>query len=139
MTLCPIKNHSSIEIMTNIFRNYISKWCVPIIIITDQEKSFSSEIANDFYKLMGIKKNRTVAHRPEADGQSEAYVKVVSNVMAALFTTYMRGDRIAHPSPYFVPHSPHLALPLSPILCLCSHETRGESDRDYPPHHVQTL
>ena len=86
VTLCPIKNHSSIEIMTNIFRNYISKWCVPIIIITDQEKSFSSEIANDFYKLMGIKKNRTVAHRPEADGQSEAYVKVVSNVMAALFT-----------------------------------------------------
>ena len=39
VTLCPIKTHSSIEIMTNIFRNYISKWGVPSIIITDQEKS----------------------------------------------------------------------------------------------------
>ena len=51
----------------------------------DKEPSFVSAVANSFYSLLGIVKGTTVSNKALGDGQSEAYVKVVSKVMAALF------------------------------------------------------
>ena len=86
-TLVALKTHESAEIMSKVWQHYITKYGAPLNIVTDREKGFLAKIAMDFYELLGIRKRNTVAHRPEADGQSEAYVKIVSKIMTALLMT----------------------------------------------------
>ena len=87
VTLAPLTSHSTNEIMSKVWKEYLSVWGIPSFLVTDREPSFISAVSQHFYNLLGIKKLNTVAHKPLADGQSESYVKTVSKVMTALFAT----------------------------------------------------
>ena len=87
VTLAPIKSHESREIMSLIYTRYVCRWGAPLVMVSDRERSFLSTLANEYYSLMNVEKRSTVSHRPESDGQSEAYVKLTSKIMTAVFMT----------------------------------------------------
>ena len=87
VSLAPLITHTTTEIMSKVWKEYLSVWGVPAFLVTDREPSFILAVSHQFYDLLGIKKLNTVSHKPLADGQSESYVKIVSKVMTTLFAT----------------------------------------------------
>ena len=154
VTLAALKSHESHEMMSKIWKKYICRFGAPLNIVSDREKGFLSKMAMEFYELLGIKKRSTVFHRPEADGQSESYVKIVSKIMSALLMTDTLDGQTDFDWRKRLPFielainsTPSTATNFSPYYIMCGRDMLVPSplfmeipnDRRTIPHSVRTL
>ena len=84
VTLFPIKNHTPNHIMGLFFKHFVAIWGWPKILVSDQESSFGSAVATEFYRWIDADKRRTVSRRAAGDGMSEIFVKISKNILTAL-------------------------------------------------------
>ena len=54
-----------------VLENFICRFGVPIKLLTDQGGNFISDLAKDFYKLLGISKKTSTGYHPETQGLDE--------------------------------------------------------------------
>ena len=55
------------------FESWISRFCSPLVITTDQGKQFESAFFNELLKILGSKRIRTTSYHPEPNGVVEKW------------------------------------------------------------------
>ena len=62
---------------------FVTRFGAPMMIHTDQGKNFESKLFKSMCKLLGVKKTRTSAYFPQANGQVERLNKTLSTMIAS--------------------------------------------------------
>ncbi|XP_068087027.1 uncharacterized protein [Anabrus simplex] len=71
MEIIPMANITSQSVASSFYNNWISRFGVPEVIVTDQGKQFESELFRDLTKLCGVKVQHTTSYHPQANGKLE--------------------------------------------------------------------
>ena len=74
----------SAEIIANIFYfDWVSRFGVPLVLITDKGRQFTSEVMKLLNKKMGLNHIRTAAYNPKANGQIERQHRTLKSALKA--------------------------------------------------------
>ena len=79
----PIYDITTDMIIRTFEREWISRFGVPEIVITDQGTQFESEKFSNFCKIMGIERKRTTAYHPQSNGKIERWHRAMKNSIRA--------------------------------------------------------
>lgn len=81
ITLVPMKNASSEEIIENLLDQYIYIFGTPKNILTDQGSNFISELVQQFEYLFKIEHIKTTAWHPQSNGNIERMHSTIKNLI----------------------------------------------------------
>lgn len=56
-----------------LLKNWIARYGIPLVITTDQGAQFESQLFRELSKFLGVKRNRTTAYHPQANGCIERW------------------------------------------------------------------
>ena len=77
----PLTNQKAKTIAKVLLEKVFLVYGIPKIIISDRSPTYTGQLLTQLNKLLGIEQRLTVAFRPLADGQSEAYVKTITRML----------------------------------------------------------
>ena len=77
----PVPNQTA-ETIAQALVEVISRHGVPAKLLSDRGASFLSDILQEVYKLLGIKKVNTSAYHPQSDGLVERFNRTVTDMLA---------------------------------------------------------
>lgn len=84
----PIQDMSAATVAKVFIEQHISRFGVPTIITTDQGTQFESKLLNELTQTLGIKRIRTTAYHPQANGMVERFHRQLkASLMARCNTT----------------------------------------------------
>ena len=83
MEAIPLNDISSACVIKTIEREWISRYGVPEIVITDQGLQFDSSTFNAFCTKVGIDHKRTTAYHPQCNGKVERWHRSLKNSLRA--------------------------------------------------------
>jgi transposase InsO family protein len=86
--ICPLPDQSAELTAHTLVDRWISRFGVPVIIHTDQGKSFDGHLFRELCQVLEIGKTRTTPYRPSSNGQVERY-----NQQIASFIRCFLGDK----------------------------------------------
>ena len=120
--------------MSALFRHWICRYGCPANLTSDNEGGFCSELAKQFYALLGCKKSRNCPSRPEGNSLAETAVRLSKHVLTALLLEYDRTggqdrswvSRLAFVE-YCLNSTPSTAHGLSPFMVVTGSEMRVPS------------
>ena len=78
-----VRNISSHNVTKALVENWISKFGVPEIIITDQGTQFQSDYFKDIARILGIEQRRTTAYHPQCNGKIERVHRTLKTALRA--------------------------------------------------------
>jgi len=79
----PIQDQKAETVAKAVFTHYILKFGVPLSMHTDQGKNFESALWKELCTILGIKKTRTTAYRPQSDGYIERFNRTMWSMLRA--------------------------------------------------------
>lgn len=79
----PLRNITTKEVIGAFTRDWVSRYGVPITLISDQGTQFESYTFNELCKYFGIDKKRTTAWHPQANGKIERWHRTLKNSLRA--------------------------------------------------------
>lgn len=135
----PIKNMSAKNVAFTFFSGWVSRFGVPLFVLTDRGMQFESELFTELSKLVGFHRLRTTAYHPNTNGMVErAHRSLKSSLMThknswliALPTVLMGLRAIPNESGY----SPFYALtgkmPLLPKMLLNRTPNNKEENKEF--------
>ena len=101
----------------------------PFSVTSDNEMCFVSDLASQFYQLIGAKKRRCVSWHPRGNSNAECGVRLSKNILSALMLEYERtggqDNDWAKRLPYIemcLNSTPTTSHGLSPIVTYCGTE-----------------
>lgn len=71
MEIIPMPNITAESVASSFYNNWITRFGVPEIIVTDQGKQFESELFRSLAMLCGAKVQHTTSYHPQANGKIE--------------------------------------------------------------------
>jgi transposase InsO family protein len=84
----PMKDIEARTVARIIVREWICRYGVMEILHSDQGIQFESHLMRELCQMLGIKKTRTTAWRPKANGQAERYMRTLT----AMISIYTNGE-----------------------------------------------
>jgi len=78
----PVKNITAETIAQRLFRDWMTRYGVPVKITTDQGRQFEAKLFQQLTRLTGTIHLRIMAYHPEANGLVEACVKLAPHLLA---------------------------------------------------------
>ena len=80
LTLIPLKNIASENIIEGLFDYYIYLFGAPRNILTDQGQNFVSDLIQNFENMFRIKHIKTTAYHPQSNGALERAHSTIKNL-----------------------------------------------------------
>ena len=161
----PLKSITASCVVEAFYKNWVARFGIPDILVTDQGSQFESRLFNEVCSQLGIKHRRTTAYHPAANGLVERVHRTFKNCLRCLIGKFKDWER-ALPSallairtavndlgvsPSLLVYGEQLAIPgllVSPPLsyqeaCLTTFTSELTSDlrllRDFVLQHDDTL
>ena len=66
-----------------VMNEWVSRYGVPISILTDQGTNFQSMLLEMLYEYLDIRRLRTTAFHPQCDGESERFIQTMKNMISS--------------------------------------------------------
>jgi len=138
----PIRNKETITVARALFDVIISRYGVPLALLSDQGMEFESGIFKELCRLTGIEKLRTVSYKPSTNGAVERFHRTLNSLLAKMVSedqrdwdTYLPSVMAAYRA------SQHESTGFSPNFLMFGRENRGPIDLMYggPPDDNQTI
>jgi len=79
----PVKDQKAETVAKAVFSHFILKFGVPLSLHTDQGKNFESALWKELCTILGMKKTRTTAYRPQSDGYIERFNRTMWSMLRA--------------------------------------------------------
>ena len=128
----PVPDQTAEECATRLLNDVIAHWGTPLSVHTDQGGAFESKLFKELCSLMQIRKTRTSARNPRANGQAERFNRTLLQMVRA----YLSGEQDewdmnlgclagAYRS------TPHEATKFSPNMLVLGREIRMPADVIY--------
>jgi len=134
--LVPLKTQTAKEMAQALITNVFSVYGAPLSILTDQAKAFESGLFQEIMELYNIKKYRTTAYHPSANGKAERWVRTLKQSLKLLcqgakdkWVDYLPFIAQAYRS---LPHSSHKFSPYE-VLFGAPMRTPLHVSREPPP------
>lgn len=70
--------------------NFVTRFGAPLLLHTDQGRNFEAKLFQEMGKLLGIKKTRTTAYRPQSDGLVERFNRTLITMVTAYAADHQR-------------------------------------------------
>ena len=70
--------------------HFVTKFGVPMFLHTDQGRNFESKLFKEMGRLLGVKKTRTTAYRPQSDGLVERFNRTLATMVTAYASEHQR-------------------------------------------------
>ena len=83
----PLPNMEAKTVVQALVDRIVSEHGVPETLHSDQGRSFESKIVHDVCRLLGIRKTRTTAYRPQSDGLVERFNRTLKQMVSVLCET----------------------------------------------------
>ena len=99
VTLAGLPNKEAETVARAFFEQYICKFSCPKAAWTDQGKEFCAKLSEEFFKLMGIKHEKTCAYRP----QTNTYAEVFNKEIVKYLRTILEDDQTLDWEKYLAP------------------------------------
>lgn len=128
----PVPNQTAEECATRLVHDVIARWGVPITIHSDQGSAFESQLFKELCTLFQMKKTRTSARHPRANGQVERFNRsLLKMVRAYLVGEQNTWDENLGCLAGAYNSTPHEATKMSPNLLVLGREIRMPADLLY--------
>ena len=79
----PLPNIEAITVARALLDNFICRFGVPRVLLSDQGRQFESAIFKELCVMLGIKKTRTSPYHPQCNGMVERYNRTLCQMLAA--------------------------------------------------------
>ncbi|GJS06456.1 putative reverse transcriptase domain-containing protein [Tanacetum coccineum] len=88
----PIRENDSLEKLARLYLNKIvARHKIPISIICDHDRRFTSNFWRSFQKALGIDLSMSIAYHPETNGQSERTIQTLEDMLRACVIDFGKG------------------------------------------------
>ncbi|MEW8545559.1 MAG: reverse transcriptase domain-containing protein [Candidatus Thiodiazotropha sp.] len=87
--ILPVPDMTAEVCASKILNEFISRWGCPLSIHSDQGRTYESEIFKQLCRMLEIRKTRTSARNPRANGQSERFNRTLLRMIKA----YLCGEQ----------------------------------------------
>jgi len=88
----PIPDQQAETVARAILQHFVLKFGVPFSLHSDQGKNYESVLWRELCSLMGIKKTRTSAYRPQSDGFIERFNRTLWSMLRSSLQEKGKGD-----------------------------------------------
>ncbi|ROT68742.1 hypothetical protein C7M84_013108 [Penaeus vannamei] len=85
-----LPDHEAETVAEALVNNFITRFGVPCELHSDQGREFESVVFQECCRLLGIKKTRTTALRPQSDGLVERFNRTLIHEVAKYCSSYQR-------------------------------------------------
>lgn len=75
--LAPMRNKEASTVAKLVMEHIILKWGLMTEVLSDQGPEFQAELSLELYRLLGVKKIRSTAYRPQTQGSVERWHQVL--------------------------------------------------------------
>ena len=75
----PLANIRDVDVKRFIWKSIVTRFGVPIVLISDNDLQFDSKAFRKYYSDLGIKNKYSTPAYPQGNGQAEAVNKVIVN------------------------------------------------------------
>jgi len=79
----PLPNIEAITVARALLDNFICRFGVPRVLLSDQGRQFESALFKELCVILGIKKTRTSPYHPQCNGMVERYNRTLCQMLAA--------------------------------------------------------
>ncbi|GJU07083.1 ribonuclease H-like domain-containing protein [Tanacetum coccineum] len=80
----PMKETDSIEKLARLYlREAVTRYGIPVSIISDHDSHFTSRVWQSLHKALGIQLDLSTAYHPQTDGQSERTIQMLEDMLRA--------------------------------------------------------
>ncbi|GKD77460.1 putative reverse transcriptase domain-containing protein [Tanacetum coccineum] len=80
----PMKETDSIEKLARLYlREAVTRYGIPVSIISDHDSHFTSRVWQSLHKALGIQLDLSTAYHPQTDGQSEKTIQTLEDMLRA--------------------------------------------------------
>ena len=86
----PIPDQEAKTVAEVFVNQFVARFGAPLLIHTDQGRNFESRLFKEMCGLLGVKKTRTVAFRPQSDGLVERLNRTIGTMIAAFVNENQR-------------------------------------------------
>ena len=80
----PLRGIRTETVVEAFYENWVTRFGVPEVVVTDQGAQFESEIMSELCKRWGIDKRRTCAYHPQANGLVERSHQEIKKMMRCI-------------------------------------------------------
>lgn len=80
----PLSDITAPTVARAFFTNWIARFGVPDVVVTDQGRQFESTLFQELSKLLGFHKRRTTAYHPQANGMIERFHRTLKAAIMAV-------------------------------------------------------
>ncbi|GJT17038.1 reverse transcriptase domain-containing protein [Tanacetum coccineum] len=88
----PTQETNSMETLTRLYiKEVVSRYVVPISIISDRDNHFSSRFWQSLQSALGTQLDMSTAYHPETDGQSERTIQTLEDMLRACVIDFGKG------------------------------------------------
>ena len=129
--LAQMKSITSDKVIT-VFQSYISQWGIPITLVTDNGKSFDSELFQSFLSYYNIKHVPTSIYSPYSNGAAENAVRSFKKALKKLLFCGKDPQDIIPIFLFNYRSAPHCTTGLSPAELQIGRKLRTRFDLYFP-------
>ncbi|GJS34881.1 putative reverse transcriptase domain-containing protein [Tanacetum coccineum] len=79
------------KLMRQYLKEVVSKYGVPVLIISDRDGKFTLHFWKSLHKALGIRLDMCTAYHPETDGQSERTIQTLKDMLRACVLDFGKG------------------------------------------------
>nr|GEW07653.1 hypothetical protein [Tanacetum cinerariifolium] len=91
----PMREDDTLEKLTRQYlKEVVSRYRVPVSIISDRYGRFTSHFWKSFNKALGTRLDMSTAYHPETDGQSERTIQTLEDMLRAYVLDFGKGDKV---------------------------------------------
>lgn len=87
--IIPVPDMTAEVCASKILNEVISRWGCPLIIHSDQGRTYESKVFSEMCRMLEVKKSRTSPRNPKGNGQSERFNRTLLRMIKA----YLRGEQ----------------------------------------------
>ena len=127
--VAPLRRKDAVSVARTIMDKIILTHSLPYEILGDAGTDFCNEVSHELYKILGIKKLKTTARRPQTNGCIERWHRTLNSLLAKVvsehhhdWSTYLNYVCFAYNC------TPHSATGWSPFLVLMGRQPRWNID-----------
>ena len=88
----PLRNITAETVAKNFLQHWISRYGVPLHIISDRGAQFESDLFKNLTDLLHIKRLRTTSYHPQTNGLLERFHRTLKTSLAILSNSYLWSD-----------------------------------------------